>query len=88
MGIEPTRTAPPELENKRFGTMANPKCDGRVNFRDTRGRVGIREQTAVTFGVLGGIAGRSYDLHVNQTAFDNRRYAGLRRRQQPATLGQ
>jgi hypothetical protein len=33
MGIEPTRTARPELENKRFGAMANPKCDGRVNFR-------------------------------------------------------
>ena len=27
MGIEPTRTVLPELKNKRFGAMANPKCD-------------------------------------------------------------
>jgi hypothetical protein len=27
MGIEPTRTSLPEMENKRFGAMANPKCD-------------------------------------------------------------
>jgi len=27
MGIEPTRAALPELKNKRFGVMANPKCD-------------------------------------------------------------
>ena len=33
MGIEPTRAAPPGLENKRFGATADPKCDGRVNFR-------------------------------------------------------
>jgi hypothetical protein len=38
MGIEPTRAAPPEQENKRFGAMANPKCDGRVNFRGMWGR--------------------------------------------------
>jgi hypothetical protein len=33
MGIEPTRAAPPGLENKRFGATADPKCEGRVNFR-------------------------------------------------------
>jgi len=27
MGIEPTREAFPVLKNKRFGVMANPKCD-------------------------------------------------------------
>jgi hypothetical protein len=27
MGIEPTRAALPELENKRFGAIANAKCD-------------------------------------------------------------
>jgi len=27
MGIEPTRTALPELKKKRFDAMANPKCD-------------------------------------------------------------
>jgi hypothetical protein len=32
MGIEPTRAAPPELGNRRFGATANPKCDRRVNF--------------------------------------------------------
>jgi hypothetical protein len=32
MGIEPTRSAPPELENKQFGAITNAKCDGRVNF--------------------------------------------------------
>jgi hypothetical protein len=32
MGIEPTRTALPESENKRFGAMANPKCDGLVGL--------------------------------------------------------
>jgi hypothetical protein len=42
MGIEPTRTALPELENKRFGARPNPKCDGRVNFRGTWGNVGMR----------------------------------------------
>ena len=43
MGIEPTRAAPPELENKRFGATTNPKCDGRVNFRDMWGHVGIHQ---------------------------------------------
>jgi hypothetical protein len=41
MGIEPTRAAVPELENKRFGAMAIPKCDWRVNFRGMWGYVGI-----------------------------------------------
>jgi hypothetical protein len=41
MGIEPTRAARSELENKWFGAMANPKCDGRVNFRGLWGHVGI-----------------------------------------------
>ena len=27
MGIEPTGKALPELENKRFGAMADSKCD-------------------------------------------------------------
>jgi hypothetical protein len=26
MGIEPIRAALPELKNKRFGALANPKC--------------------------------------------------------------
>jgi hypothetical protein len=43
MGIEPTRAAPPELENKRFGATTNPKCDGRVNFRGMWGHVGIHQ---------------------------------------------
>ena len=41
MGIEPTRAVLPELKNKRFGAMANPKCDWRVNFRGMWGNVGI-----------------------------------------------
>ena len=41
MGIEPTRVAPPELANKQFGAKADPKCDGRVNFRGMWGQVGI-----------------------------------------------
>jgi hypothetical protein len=41
MGIEPTRAAPPGLENKQFGAKADPKCDGRVNFRGMWGQVGI-----------------------------------------------
>jgi len=40
MGIEPTRKAAPDLENKQLGTMVNAKCDGRVNFRGMRGHVG------------------------------------------------
>jgi hypothetical protein len=39
MGIEPTRTARPEPENKRFSAMADPKCSGRVNFRGMWGHV-------------------------------------------------
>jgi hypothetical protein len=27
MGIEPKRPARPKLETKRFGAMADPKCD-------------------------------------------------------------
>jgi hypothetical protein len=42
MGIEPTGAAPQEPENKRFGAIADPKCDGRVNFRGIWGHVGIR----------------------------------------------
>ena len=41
MGIEPTRTVLPELKNKRFGAMTNPKCDWGVNFRGMWGYVGI-----------------------------------------------
>jgi hypothetical protein len=41
MGIEPPRAPLPGLENKRFGAIANPKCDGRVNFRGMWGHVGI-----------------------------------------------
>jgi hypothetical protein len=47
MGIEPTRAALPGLENKRFGAMADPKCDGRVNFRGMWGHVGLRKDTLV-----------------------------------------
>jgi hypothetical protein len=67
MGIEPTRAAPPGLENKQFGAMADAKCDGRVNIRGMWGYVGIREQAVVT-DVLGAPPD---GLHVNQTAFDN-----------------
>ena len=45
MGIEPIRAALPELGNKRFGALANPKCAGRVNFRGMRGNVGLRTDT-------------------------------------------
>ena len=41
MGIEPARAAPPGLENKQFGAMTGPKCDGRVNFRGMWGHIGI-----------------------------------------------
>ncbi len=58
MGIEPTRTAPPGLENQQFGAMAGAKCDVRVNSRGMWDNVGIREPTVVTSDVLGGIAGR------------------------------
>jgi hypothetical protein len=33
MGIEPKREALPSLENKRFGALADAKCDWSVNFR-------------------------------------------------------
>jgi hypothetical protein len=42
-GNQPTREALPDLENKRFGAVADPKCDGRVNFRDIWGHVGIHQ---------------------------------------------
>jgi hypothetical protein len=41
MGIEPTREALPNLENKQFGAIMNAKCDGRVNLGGTWGNVGI-----------------------------------------------
>jgi hypothetical protein len=44
MGIEPTREASPELENKRFGATTHPKCDWGVNIRGMWGHVGIREK--------------------------------------------
>jgi hypothetical protein len=47
MGIEPTRAAPLGLENKQFGATADPKCDGRVNFRGMWGHVGVRRDTSV-----------------------------------------
>jgi hypothetical protein len=47
MGIEPTRAAPLGLENKQFGAMADPRCDGRVNFRGMWGHVGLRRDTSV-----------------------------------------
>jgi hypothetical protein len=45
MGIEPTRTALPELGNKRFGAMADPRCDGGVIFRGMWGHVALRRDT-------------------------------------------
>ena len=47
MGIEPTRTAPPELENKQFGAIADAKCDWRVNCRGMWGHAGLRRDTSV-----------------------------------------
>ena len=47
MGIEPTRAAPPELENKHFGAITNAKCDGRVKFRGMWGHVRLRRDTWV-----------------------------------------
>jgi hypothetical protein len=44
MGIEPTRTVLPVVKNKRFGAMANLKCDWRVNFRGMWGNVGIHRR--------------------------------------------
>jgi hypothetical protein len=45
MGIEPAGKALPELENKRFGAIANPKCDWRAIFLVMRGNVELRETT-------------------------------------------
>jgi hypothetical protein len=47
MGIEPTREALPDLENKGFVATTNPKCDGRVNIRGVWGHVGLRRDTSV-----------------------------------------
>jgi len=45
MGIEPTREARLGLETKQFGAMADPKWDGRVNFRGMWGHVRLRRDT-------------------------------------------
>jgi hypothetical protein len=47
MGIEPTRAVLTEMKNKRFGAIANPKCDWRVNFRGMRVRTRLRRDTFV-----------------------------------------
>jgi hypothetical protein len=47
MGIEPTRAPPPELENKWFRALADPKCDWGVNFRGMWDHVGLRRDTSV-----------------------------------------
>jgi hypothetical protein len=65
MGIEPTGKAVLGLENKRFGAIAETKCDWRVNFRGTWGYVGIREPLAVPPDVPVGIAGRPVHFHIN-----------------------
>jgi hypothetical protein len=46
MGIEPTRAARSELENKRFGAMTDAKCDWRVNFPGMWGHVRLRGDTS------------------------------------------
>jgi hypothetical protein len=46
-GIEPTREAPPDLENEQFGAMTNPNCDWRVNFRGMWGHVWLRRDTSM-----------------------------------------
>ena len=46
MVIEPTRAAPPELQNKRFGAMANPKGGYRVNYRGMWGNARLCKDTA------------------------------------------
>jgi hypothetical protein len=48
MGIEPTRTARPELENKQFGAITNAKCEGRVNLCGMWGHVRQRRDTSVS----------------------------------------
>jgi hypothetical protein len=45
MEIEPTREALPSLENKRFGAIADSKCDKRVNFRSMWCNVGLHTDT-------------------------------------------
>jgi hypothetical protein len=47
MGIEPTRAAPPGLENMRFGANDDAKCDLRVNFRGMWGHVGLHGDTSM-----------------------------------------
>jgi hypothetical protein len=47
MGIEPKRTVLPELKNKRFGAMADSKCDQRVNFRGMWGLEGLHRDTSM-----------------------------------------
>jgi NAD(P)-dependent dehydrogenase (short-subunit alcohol dehydrogenase family) len=37
----------PDLESKRFGAMADPRCDGRVNFCGMWGHVRPRRDTSV-----------------------------------------
>jgi hypothetical protein len=64
MGIEPTRPTLPELENRWFRAMANPKCDGRVNFRGMWGHVGIRRRAESRVSTP--VAQLAFD----QTAFD------------------
>ena len=52
--IEPTRALRPELENQRFGAMADVKRDWRVNFRGTWRNVGPETTTLVrSLRVLG-----------------------------------
>ena len=44
---EPTRETLPGLENKRFGAIADAKCDWRVNFRGMWGHVRLRRDTSM-----------------------------------------
>jgi hypothetical protein len=46
MGIEPKRAMLPELKNRRFSAMANPKCAWRVNFGGTWGNTRLRRDTS------------------------------------------
>jgi hypothetical protein len=66
MGIEPTRAVTPEPENKRFGMIADPKCDWRVNYDGTPGHVGIRQASGVTSNVPGDHVGRTVYTPVRQ----------------------
>jgi hypothetical protein len=47
MGIEPTRAFLPRLQNKRFGAIADAKCDWRVNFRGMWGHARLRRDTSM-----------------------------------------